>query len=131
VENMSEVVPPKVGGGPPQVAVRLDWSDAAAVEPQHIDQLIVQLGLPTVDGIPDGIYVSVGTVPPPLVVVTDEESLRQATETLQGGLKVHVHGRFHMSRGLLGAIIKALQTTADQYDAAASTAEARKAQEQG
>jgi hypothetical protein len=131
VENMSEVVPPQVGGGPPQVAVRLDWSDAAAVEPRHIDQLIVQLGLPIVDGTPDGIYVSVGTVPPPAVVVTDEESLRRATETLQGGLKVHVHGRFHMSRGLLGAIIKALQTSADQYDAVVSAAEARKAQEQG
>jgi hypothetical protein len=129
VDNTSEVVSPQVSESVPPIEVRLDWSDAAAVEPRHINQVVAQLGNPAPDGVPDGVYVAFGDVPPPVVV--DDEDRRRLIERLQGSdIKVTVQGRFHMSRGLLDALIRVLQTTAGQYDTAVRLAEAKR-QEQG
>lgn len=106
---MSEPVPQYVG-------VRLDWSDIDACPTQHVNQLIVQLGNPQ-DGIPDGIVIGLGSVAPPLILAADEKERAEMIAALAAReAKVSVHGRFHMSRGLLTAVIKALQTAADQYD---------------
>jgi hypothetical protein len=129
VDNTSEVVPPQVGEASPSIQVRLDWSDAAVVEPRHINQVVAQLGNPGPDGVPDGVYVIFGDVPPPVVV--DDVDRRRFMESIQGSdVKVIVRGRFHMSRGLLEALIRALQTTAEQYDSAARLAETKR-KEQG
>jgi hypothetical protein len=128
VENMRDVVPPQVSGGPANVSVTLDWSGADGVEGHHINQAMAQLGVPGPDGTPDGIYVALGSVLPP-VVLGDDEARREALESLRdSALKVAVQGRFHMSRGLLDALIRLLQTTAEQYDAAARQAEGGQSQ---
>ena len=125
MEKARKRIPPQIADEIPQVTVTLDWSAAAAVEPQHINQVMAQIGVPAPDGVPDGIYVTLGNVLPPAVGGTDEESQRHALETLQGStVPVAVPGRFHMSRGVLNAIIDVLQATAAQYDAAVRQAEA-------
>jgi hypothetical protein len=106
---MSEPVPQLVG-------VRVDWSDIDACPTQHVNQVIVQLGNAQA-GIPDGIYIGLGNIPPPLVLAADEkERVEIITALAARAAKVSAHGRFHMSRGVLTAVIKALQTAADQYD---------------
>lgn len=128
---MSDVAPPEVSAGPAYVAVTLDWSDADGVDARHVNQVIAQLGVPAPDGAPDGIYIALGSLLPP-VVLGDDEERRRALDRLQGTpVKVTVHGRFHMSRGLLEALIQLLQTTATQYDAAVHDAEAAKGKDQG
>lgn len=112
---------------PPQVTVRIDWTDSAAIDAQHVNQVIAQIGNPTPDGVPDGIYVTFGSVPPPVVVGPDEESQRAQLANLQGSsVKVAVASRLHMSRGLVDALVQVLQTATAQYDAAASQAESVK-----
>lgn len=118
-------MPSQLKEGPPHLQVRVDWSDAAAVEPRHVNQIAAQLGNPTPDGVPDGVYLIFGNVSPP--VVLDDDDRRRLIESLEGGaIKVTVQGRFHMSRGLLDALIRALRTTAEQYDAAVHLAEANR-----
>ncbi len=125
MENARKTVPPQVAESIPQVTVTLDWGAAAAAEPRHVNQLMAQIGVPTPDGVPDGIYVTLGNVLPPPVGGTDEESRRRAAEALQGStVAVSVHGRFHMSRAVLGVVIDVLQGAAAQYDAVSRQARA-------
>ncbi|NJP25271.1 hypothetical protein OHB01_26765 [Microbispora hainanensis] len=99
-------------------AIVVDWSDAAGVPITHVNQFVAQPGPPTLEGGPDGIYLLLGSIPPPLIP-RDTEGQRRAIETLKAtGLKVDIHGRFHMSRARLEELIQVLQTTADTYDAA-------------
>ncbi len=132
MENASEVVPPQVTGLPPQVTVSLDWSGYAAERPEHVNQVMAQLGAPTPDGIPDGVYVGLGNALPPIVVSgPDPGMVEKQLAELQGSIvKVDVAGRFHMSRGLLDAVIQVLQNAAAQYDAAVGQAQASKSLEQ-
>jgi hypothetical protein len=106
---MSEPVPQHIG-------VRLDWSDIDACPTQHVNQVVVQLGNPQ-EGIPDGIFIGLGSIAPPLILAADEKERAEIIAALAAkAAKVTAHGRFHMSRGVLTAAIKALQTAADQYD---------------
>ena len=131
MENASEVVPPQVTSSPPQVTVSLDWSAYAAERPEHVNQVIAQLGAPTPDGVPDGVYVALGNVLPPVVAAGSDIEVQKQLAELQGStVKVDIAGRFHMSRGLLDAIIQVLQSTAAQYDAAVRQAQAGKSPEQ-
>jgi hypothetical protein len=128
VENAREAVPPQVTGPPPVVTVNVDWTPAAAVQPQHVNQVMAQLGNPAPDGIPDGVYIGLGSVAPPIVGGPDAAAVQKQLAELQGSTaKVDVAGRFHMSRGLLDAVIEVLQTTAAHYDAAVRQAEAARA----
>jgi len=120
--------------GPVEIAVKLDWSDIAAMEARHVNQALAQLGPPTPDGVPDGIYVGLGAVLPPMfpgAEQADDESRRRTLESLQADpVKVAAHGRFHMSRGLVEALIQILTATAAQYDAAVEQAQAARPREQ-
>ncbi len=118
---------------PEQVAVRLDWSDAATVPAQHVNQLLGQVGPPLPNGIPDGLYFAFGSVAPPLIPPPeDEDERRAAIEALRAGLsKVTVHGRFHMSRDLLDDLIRVLQFTASQYDTVVKMASERGPEKEG
>lgn len=103
---------------PTQVKARLDWSQTASATAQHANQVLAQVGNPGSDGLPDGIFVTLGSAPPPPLMPDDphlEEMLRQMIET---GVRVNVLGQFHISRQLLGDLIGVLQVTADKYDAA-------------
>ena len=117
MENAREQIPEV--GNLPLVAVTLDWQDAAEVEPLHVNQLMAQMGVPAPNGVPDGIYITLGRVLPPLAGGPDEESQRKALESLQGStVKVGVQGRFHISRAHVDSFIRVLQEMADRYDAA-------------
>jgi hypothetical protein len=103
---------------PDQVLVRVDWSEAEACPVAHSNQILGQLGAPSARGVPDGIYLAFGNVPPP-VVVGDEEQRAARVAELQGStVKVAVQARIQISREVLADVIRVLQTTADQYDAA-------------
>lgn len=98
----------------------VDWSDIADAPVQHINQSLAQIGGPAQNGIPDGIYLALGSAEPPLVFGSEEDRQR-ALEKLRA-VKVSVHGRFHISRGQLNDLIQVLQTVAAQYDAIVSNA---------
>lgn len=110
---MSEVAPQLV-------KIRIDWSEAENAQASHVNQAIGQVGPPGSDGMPDGIYVTVGSVAPPPLLEGDDDVRDQLLEKLRTrGAKVNVVSQFHMSRRMLDDLIAVLQTTAAKYDAAA------------
>jgi hypothetical protein len=120
---MSEPVPDV----PVSVNVRLDWSDLDPVEPRHVNQAVVQLGPPSPDGIPEGIYLALGIALPPGSAVglneADPQTQRRIIDELEANpVKVAVHGRYHISRTFLDSVINLLQKAADQVDAATQAA---------
>lgn len=105
----------------PQIAVSLDWHSAADVEPLHVNQVMAQIGIPAPNGVPDGIYIALGRILPPVAGGPDEESQQKALADLQGStMQVSVQGRFIMSRDLLESFIDVLTRAARQYDTAAA-----------
>jgi hypothetical protein len=113
VPEVSEVTPETI-------KVRLDWSGVEAGQPQHVNQALASVGAPGPDGVPDGIYLSLGAVLPPPFVDGDEEFRAQLIEKLQAsGAKVNIAGSFHLTRRMLNDLIAVLQATAAKYDAAA------------
>ena len=115
-----------VGTKPVEITVSVDWSKAAEAPTLHVNQFVGQVGTPTAEGNPDGVYLLLGSVRPPVIVGSDEEARRRAIDELKGGLKVTVHGCFHMSRERLDEMIRVLQTTAEHYDAAVEAARGQK-----
>lgn len=110
------------------VTVSVDWKEIEELEPRHINQMMGQLGNPGPDGIPDGLYLGLGVVTPPVLQATSPEEALKLAASLQGtSVTVTPHGRFHMSRAVLGTLIKTLQATADQYDNAVAQAESARA----
>ncbi len=104
---------------PELVKVRIDWSAAETTPAHHVNQALGQLGPPGSDGMPDGIYVTIGTVSPPALLDEDTVARDELVARLESsGAKVNVVGQFHMSRQMLQDFIAVLQTTAAKYDAA-------------
>ena len=100
------------------VQVRLDWGAVETAQPLHANQVITQVGPQGSDGQPDGLYISFGSAPPP--VLMDEAQREAALDRLREvGVKVNVLAQVHVTRQLLGDLIGLLQTTAEKYDAAA------------
>jgi hypothetical protein len=92
----------------------VDWTGVAAVPVQHVNQMLAQIGSPAQDGIPDGVYLTLGSAEPPLVF-GNEEDRQRALEDI-GALRVTVHGRFHISRSQLSDLIQVLEKVAAQHD---------------
>jgi hypothetical protein len=107
---------------PDMVPVRLDWSATEACPAQHVNQVLVQVGPPSGSGIPDGVYVAVGSVCPPVIPADPEKRAARVAELTASALKVAVYGRVIMSREVLDDLIRLLKMTADQYDAAVALA---------
>jgi hypothetical protein len=104
---------------PTLVKVRVDWSEVENARAYHVTQAIGQVGPPGSDGMPDGIYVTLGTIAPPALLDGDAEAVSQALERLTSrGAKVNVVSQVHMSRQMLNDFIGVLQATAAKYDAA-------------
>jgi len=116
---------------PDQVSVRLDWSAAEACPAQHVNQVLVQVGPPSESGVPDGIYVTVGSISPPVIPADPEGRAARVAELTASILKVAVHGRVSMSREVLDDLMRLLKLTADQYDAAVALARRPRAPEEG
>ncbi len=106
---------------PQQVKVRLDWSAAETAQAQHVNQALAQPGSPGSDGMPDGIYVTLGSVSPPAILDDGDADARDRliAKLIRSGAKVNVAGQFHMSRRMLDDFIRVLQETAAKHDAAA------------
>jgi hypothetical protein len=68
---------------------------------------------------PDGIFLTMGIVPPPPLMDGQPDTQAQRVERLKAeGVKVNVLGQFHMTRPMLKDLIAVLQETAARYDAA-------------
>jgi hypothetical protein len=107
-----------VNGATQQVVqVRLDWDAVEMAQPLHANQAIAQVGPQGSDGQPDGLYISFGSAPPPVLM---DEAQREATldRLREVGVKVNVLTQVHVTRQLLGDLIELLQTAAEKYDAA-------------
>lgn len=115
-----------------QVRIRLDWGNAQQAQPLHANQAIAQVGSPGSDGTPDGVYITLGNAPVPVLLEGDEANREAIIEELAtAGVKVNILGQFHISRQLLADIISVLQTTAAKYDAAAQQGRQDRSQEPG
>jgi hypothetical protein len=101
------------------IIIHVDWSAVASTPTEHINQFIVQVGPPTQDGSPDGIYMAFGHLPPPVIVSDDPEMQAREIEAVKAGVPIEIRGRFHMNRARLDELIKVLQKTAENYDRAA------------
>jgi hypothetical protein len=110
-----------------ELAVTVDWSTADSVPIEHVNQFIGQPGPPTLSRTPDGIFLLLGSIPPP-IIPGDPEGQRRAIESLKNGLPVTIHGRFHLSRERLNELIDVLQQTAANYDALAEQGRAASGQ---
>lgn len=99
-----------------QVVVRLGWSEVEQTPAQHVNQVFAQVGPPSLMGVPDGIYVALGSVSPPVVPPEDDRREARVAELANSVLRVTVHARVQLSREALRDLIQVLQTTAEQYD---------------
>ena len=106
----------------PQVLVGLDWGEAEQAPAQHVNQVLAQVGPPSSNGVPDGIYVALGSVSPPVIPADEERREARVKELEHSVLKVAVHARVQLSREALQDLIQVLQKTADQYDASMRSA---------
>jgi hypothetical protein len=110
---------------PEQVGVRLDWGAAESAPVQHVNQVIGQVGPPAGNGTPDGIYVAMGIVHPPVIPPDDEGRAKRVAELANSQLPVSVLGRFQLSREVAADLVRVLSTTIEQYDVAANQARAQ------
>ena len=102
------------------MAVPVRWN-LEGVPTLFANQFVATLGPPTADGVPDGIYMVLGTVAPPLIIGDTPEARKAYVEAaMRGGLTAEIHGRYFLTRGRLDEVIKALETIRDRYDEAAS-----------
>lgn len=123
---MTQPQPEKSNEDDGATTVHVDWSDAANAPAAHANQFIAQVGPPTESGMPDGVYLTFGHIPPPLVISKDPEMRQREIEVLKAGIQVEVLGRFHFSRERLAELIKVLQTTVENFDRAAVVYQQRK-----
>jgi hypothetical protein len=112
----TEVVEDVSVASPRQVLVRLDWSEVEQTPAQHVNQVLAQVGPPSLKGAPDGIYVALGSVSPPVIPSDGDGREARVAELANSVLKVAVHARLQLSREALRDLIHVLQTTAGQYD---------------
>jgi hypothetical protein len=99
----------------PWPTITVDWGDTTGLPTAHVNQFAVVLGPPAMSGAPDGIYMLLGHLTPPLILGTDQASRIRQLEA-QKNIKVNVHGSFHMSRERLDELIRVLQQMASNYD---------------
>jgi hypothetical protein len=105
---------------PEVVSVPVRWN-LDGLPTLFANQLLATLGPPTANGVPDGIYLVLGTVAPPLIVGDTPEARKAYVEAAtRNGVTAEVHGRYFLSRGRLDEVITALEGIRDKYDEAAS-----------
>jgi hypothetical protein len=100
------------------IKLRANWSGVESAQPVHANQAIGQVGPQGSDGLPDGIYITMGSAaPPPLMDGDDAARARLIEKLTTEGLTVNVLGQYHVSRRMLDDFIAVLQSTAAKYDA--------------
>lgn len=111
---------------PEPVRIRLDWSQIASAAALHANQVVAQVGGPGTDGFPDGVFITLGSVPPPVLIEGDPQAGQALDELRKTGVRVNVLGQYHISRQLLADLISVLQVTAAKYDQAVQAAKSAK-----
>lgn len=91
------------------LSIFVDWSSVAAAPVHHVNQFLVQVGAPGQNGVPDGVYLSLGHLAPPLLVSSDPESQARELESLKAGIPVEVVVRVHMDETRLEELTRVLQ----------------------
>jgi hypothetical protein len=114
-----------VASAPQELRVPVDWGDAADIPTTPLNQFVCQVGPPLRDGRPDGIYLLLGNIVPPLFLGDSQEERQRFIDIALAGAKVQVHGRYVLSRERLDELIAVLQKIAEIHDSAAETARAR------
>lgn len=105
---------------PEVVKVPVRWN-LESVPTLFANQFLATLGPPTAEGVPDGIYLVLGTVAPPMVLGdTPEDRKASVAEATRDGITAEIHGRYFLTRGRLDEVIRALETIRVKYDEAAS-----------
>lgn len=106
---------------PQQIQVHLDWGAANEIPAVPVNKFAMVIGPHTNNGIPDGIFLILGNVVPPIIVGDNNTELKRKSieAAQQAGLHVDVYGRYHLSRDRLSDLIEGLQATARTYDLAA------------
>lgn len=118
VQNVTESQVPKQT----QLQLHVDWSGADQVPVTHVNQIAIVIGPPTKNQIPDGIYLMLGNVVPPIIAGDSSEARQRSILAAQErGLHVDVYGRYHLSRDRLDDLIGSLQAAAKSYDEAVET----------
>jgi hypothetical protein len=102
--------------------IALDWSGIETARAEHVNQALGQVGPQGTDGLPDGVYLTMGSAPPPPIIDGDLGNSKLIDKYKANGIKVNINGQFHMTRAMLGDLIKTLQVTADKYDEAVKLA---------
>ncbi len=103
---------------PGEASIAVDWAGASDKPLLHVNQFAAQTGVPARDGIPDGLYLLLGSVAPPLIFGKTNAEYQREIEAL-GSVPVTIHGRFHLSRARLSELIDVLTQAAQNYDAIA------------
>jgi hypothetical protein len=116
------MAPDEVARSAQGLRVSVDWSDAASVPATPLNQFVCQVGAPLRDGRPDGIYLTLGTLIPPLVLGDTPEERQHFIDMAKAGARVQVHGRYALSRERLDEFIDALQGIANIYDSVVEAA---------
>lgn len=101
---------------PTTIQVPVHWPGLADLPTLYVNQFAATLGPPTVAGMPDGVYVLLGNVAPPVVLGTSAAAREASLREAQDGINVKIHGRYYLTRERLGELIDSLTTIADAYD---------------
>lgn len=98
------------------MTLRVDWSRADDVPAEPANQFVVNVGLPDKAGTPDGVYLLLGHLTPPILLPGTRNEVVEQLETIQSKRTVEVRGRYLLSRQRLNELIEVLQIAAVQYD---------------
>ncbi|WP_030934694.1 hypothetical protein [Streptomyces sp. NRRL S-646] len=96
--------------------LRVVWAEPEGAA-QPCNQFAVTVGLPTQSGMPEAVYLTLGSVEPPLLFGT-EADVKQQLESTGGTLTVRPLGRYVFTRGRLDELIAVLQSAANAFDQA-------------
>lgn len=99
----------------------LRWN-LTGIPTKFVNQFVATVGPPTVSGVPDGIYLALGSIAPPAIMGDTPEARQPYIDAaMREGVVVDVHGRYYLSRARLEELITALESIRDKYDEAEST----------
>jgi hypothetical protein len=107
-------VDPEITQTDERLAIQTEWGDLDAVPVQVANQFAAGVGVPVADGVPDGVYLTMGHLGLPILLGTPAE-VRSQIEA-KGRLTVVVQGRFFLTRARLDELIGVLTKAADQFD---------------
>ena len=87
----TEVVEDVSGASSQQVLPGLDRSEVEQTPAQHVNQILAQVGQPSLKGVAGEIHVAFLSVSPPVITPDDDRRAARVAESAKSVLKVTVH----------------------------------------